>query len=174
MEQMNQFVLAKILYLFLALICPIYKYYVSGDQMIFHGHLVCRFQMDIYDKISHSNLTMWTLEHVWIVSEVFWLVWDYNSSLKNTLLSFECIKSRNYFELIKEFSLYRNKQILIDVSSSAFKNGSETLNLTETELKVKSLLELNWASIQKILGSSHKKRLLSACDSNQSVTLRII
>jgi len=41
--KMNQLILANILYLFLVLICLIYKHYVFGDQMIFLGQQVSSF-----------------------------------------------------------------------------------------------------------------------------------
>ncbi len=41
--KMNSFILVNILYLFLTLICLIYKHYVFGNQMIFLGHLVSLF-----------------------------------------------------------------------------------------------------------------------------------
>ena len=40
---MNRFLLAKILSLFLELICPICRHYAFGDQMIFLGHLVSNY-----------------------------------------------------------------------------------------------------------------------------------
>jgi len=43
--QINRFILANLLYLFLRLICLIFKHYISGNQMIFLGHQVRIFQI---------------------------------------------------------------------------------------------------------------------------------